>query len=108
MIESLLYLTASRPYISYDVGVCTRFQAKPKESHFPSVKRIIRCVSRTNEYGIWYSKDSSAQLVEYCEVDWVGNAEDKKSTSEGCFIIGNNLVSWFNKKQNIISLYSRG
>ena len=33
MIGSLLYLTASRPDISYSVGVCARYQANPKESH---------------------------------------------------------------------------
>ena len=33
MIGSLLYFTASRPNISYSVGVCARYQANPKESH---------------------------------------------------------------------------
>ncbi|KAK0593785.1 hypothetical protein LWI29_021976 [Acer saccharum] len=33
MIGSLLYLTASRPDISFSVGVCARYQADPKESH---------------------------------------------------------------------------
>ena len=30
MIGSRLYLTASRPDISYNVGVCARYQANPK------------------------------------------------------------------------------
>ena len=30
MIGSLLYLTASRPDISYSVGLCARYQANPK------------------------------------------------------------------------------
>ena len=29
IIGSLLYLTASRPNISYSVGVCARYQANP-------------------------------------------------------------------------------
>ena len=33
MIGSLLYLTASRPNISYSVGVCARYQANPKVSY---------------------------------------------------------------------------
>ncbi|GAA0166604.1 hypothetical protein LIER_21724 [Lithospermum erythrorhizon] len=33
-----------------------------------------------------------------------GNTEDRKSTSGGCFLLGNNLVSWFSKKQNYVSL----
>ena len=30
--------------------------------------------------------------------------DDRKSTSGGCFYLGNNLVSWMSKKQNSVSL----
>ena len=52
MIGSLLYLTASRPDIAFSVGVCARFQATPKESHLTVVKRIIRYINGTYDYGI--------------------------------------------------------
>ena len=39
MISSLLYLTANRLDISYNVGVCARYQANPKESHMTALKR---------------------------------------------------------------------
>ena len=39
MIGSLLYLTASRPDISYSIGVCARYQANPKESHMNALDR---------------------------------------------------------------------
>ena len=42
MISSLLYFTASRPDISYSVGVCARYQAYPKESHMITLNRIIK------------------------------------------------------------------
>ena len=41
MIDNLLCLTASRPDISYNVGVCARYQANPKESHMIALNRII-------------------------------------------------------------------
>ena len=46
MIGSLLCLTASRPNISYNVGVCARYQANPKESHMIALKRIIKYVKK--------------------------------------------------------------
>ena len=52
MIESLLYLTASRPDIFFSVKVCARYQVNPKESHLVTVKRIIRYVNGTADYGI--------------------------------------------------------
>ncbi|XP_065627966.1 uncharacterized mitochondrial protein AtMg00810-like [Quercus suber] len=85
MIGSLLYLTASRLDITFNLGVCARFQAAPKESHLTVVKRIIRYINGTFDYGIW------------C-------IDDRKNTSGGCFYLGNNLVSWMSKKQNSVSL----
>lgn len=104
MIGSLLYLTASRPDISFSVGICARYQSNPKESHLAAVKRIIRFVNGTTNDGIWYSKDTNSSLAGYCDADWAGNADDRKSTTGGCFFLGNNLVSWHSKKQNSISL----
>ncbi|XP_024178219.2 uncharacterized protein LOC112184178 [Rosa chinensis] len=104
MIGSLLYLTASRPDISYSVGVCARFQANPKESHLEAVKRIIRYISGTVDCGIFYTFDTNVEIAGYSDADWGGNLKDRKSTSGGCFFIGNNLVAWHSKKQNCISL----
>ncbi|BFG37724.1 hypothetical protein CerSpe_239980 [Prunus speciosa] len=104
MIGSLLYLTASRPDISFSVGLCARFQSDPKESHLLAVKRILRYVSGTTNFGVYYSFDSNVELAGYSDADWAGNIDDRKSTTGGCFYIGNNLVSWFSKKQNCVSL----
>ncbi|CAL8992931.1 unnamed protein product [Prunus brigantina] len=102
MIGSLLYLTASRPDISFSVGVCARFQSDPKESHLFAVKRIIKYVSI--EFGLWYTYDTCVNLVVYSDADWAGCSDDRKSTSGGVFYVGNNLVAWHSKKQNSISL----
>ncbi|CAL8138375.1 unnamed protein product [Prunus armeniaca] len=104
MIGSLLYLTASRPDISFSVGVCARFQSDPKESHLFAVKRIIKYVSGTSEFGLWYTYDTCVNLVGYSDADWAGCSDDRKSTSGGVFYVGNNLVAWHSKKQNSVSL----
>jgi hypothetical protein len=104
MIGSLLHLTASRPDIAFSVGVCAHFQANPKESHLTAVKRIIRYVNNTLLYGIWYSRETNLVVVGYSDADWAGNVDDRKSTSGGCFYVGNNLVTWMSKKQASISL----
>ena len=106
IIRSLLYLTASRPDIAFSVGVCARYQAAPRESHLTTVKRIIRYINGTPNYGLWYSKDSNACLASYSDADWAGSVDDQRSTSGGCFYPGNNLVSWISKKQNSVSLFT--
>ncbi|XP_075636751.1 uncharacterized protein LOC142608987 [Castanea sativa] len=104
MIGGLLYLIASMPDIAFSVGVCAHFQAAPKDSHMTMVKRIIWFVNGTSDYGIWYSRDLNDYLVGHSDADWAEYVDDRKSTSRGCFYLGNNLVSWMSKKQNLVSL----
>ena len=88
MISSLLYLNASKPDISYSVGVCARYKANPKESHVIALKRIIKYVKTTANFGVWYNKDTNDVLAGYSNADWAGNANDRKSTSRGLFLCG--------------------
>ena len=84
--------------------MCGTYQANPKESHMIALKRIIKYDKTTSEFGVWYSKDTNDVLAGYSDVDWAGNADDRKGTSGGCFYVGKNLVFWISKKQNFISL----
>ena len=52
MIGSLRYFIASRPNIIYSMGVCARYQANPKESHMIALKRIIKYVKFTADFGV--------------------------------------------------------
>ncbi|XP_059629760.1 uncharacterized mitochondrial protein AtMg00810-like [Cornus florida] len=93
LIGSLLYLATSRPYISFSIGVCGRYQANPIEQHVLAVKCIIRYVSSTLNYGLHYSSISNSKIVGYTDVDWVGNKDDRKNTLGDCFYVGTNIVS---------------
>ncbi|KAK6122069.1 hypothetical protein DH2020_044192 [Rehmannia glutinosa] len=103
LIGSLLYLTASRPDITFVVGVCARFQSAPKESHMTAAKRILRYLKGSQEVGLWYPKEGGFKLIGYSDSDYVGCRVDRKSTSGTCQMLGNRLISWFSKKQNSIA-----
>ena len=108
MIGCLLFLIASRLDISFSVGVCARFQANPKISHLTAIKRIIKYVNGTSDFGLFYSKELNISFVGYSDADWARNADDRKSTTGGCFYVGTNLVAWIRKKQNSIPLSTVG
>jgi hypothetical protein len=103
MIGSLLYLCASRPDIMFSVGMCARFQSSPRESHETAVKRILRYLLDTPNYGLWYPHGTSFDLVGYSDADWAGCKMDRKSTSGTCQFLGRSLVSWSSKKQNCVA-----
>ena len=62
------------------------------------VKRIMRYLKGTEEYGLYYKKNDNFELKAYTNVDWAGNIDDRKSTSGGSFFLGKRLVTWTSKK----------
>nr|GEV49953.1 hypothetical protein [Tanacetum cinerariifolium] len=87
MIGSLMYLTASRPYIMFAVCTCARHQVTPKECHVHVVKRIFRYLKGHPKLGLWYPKESPFDLVAYSDSHYGGAS----------------LISWQCKKQTIVA-----
>lgn len=54
MVDSLMYLTATRPDLMYGVSLISRFMSCPTESHWLAAKRILRYLKGTTELGILY------------------------------------------------------
>nr|GFD51153.1 uncharacterized mitochondrial protein AtMg00810-like [Tanacetum cinerariifolium] len=100
MIGALMYLTSSRPDIIYATCLCARYEAKPTEKHLKEVKRIFRYLRGTVNAGLWYTKDSGFELIEFSNDDYAGCKDSFKSTSGGAQFLGEKLVSWSSKKQD--------
>ncbi|XP_057756016.1 secreted RxLR effector protein 161-like [Arachis stenosperma] len=103
-IGSLMYLTSSRPDIVQSVGMCSRFQSKPKESHLSAVKRIIKYVHGTSNFGLWYAKTDDFSAVGYCIADFAGDRVDRRRTSGLYSFLGKSLNFCSSKKQPTVAL----
>nr|GEZ51523.1 uncharacterized mitochondrial protein AtMg00810-like [Tanacetum cinerariifolium] len=104
MIGALMYLTSSRPNIVHATCLCAWYQAKPTEKHLKEVKRIFHYLRGTINTGLWYTKDSSFELIGFSDVDYAGCKDTFKSTSGGAQFLGKKLVSWSLKKQDCTTL----
>nr|GFC58664.1 uncharacterized mitochondrial protein AtMg00810-like [Tanacetum cinerariifolium] len=82
MIGSLMYLTSSRPDLTYAVCLSARYQAKPTKKHLNAEKRIFRYIKETINIGLWYSKDTDMSLTAYADADHAGCQDSRRSTSE--------------------------
>ncbi|GJY20820.1 hypothetical protein Tco_0393386 [Tanacetum coccineum] len=83
MIGTLMYLTASRPDLTFAICMCARYQAKPIKKHLHAIKRIFKYLRGTINWGLWYQKDSSISLIAYADADNTGCQDTRRSTS-GC------------------------
>ncbi|KAK1427874.1 hypothetical protein QVD17_16572 [Tagetes erecta] len=104
MIGSFMYLTTSRPDITFAVCCCARFQANPKESHEKAVKRIFRYLKGSSRLGLWYPKGGNFDLHAFSDSDHASCRINRKSVTGGCQYLGECLVSWQSKKQTTVSL----
>ena len=108
-IGSLTYAAiATRPDISYAVGVLSQFMSCPGQVHFQGVKRILRYLKGTLHYGLKFeAKDEADISIQgFADADWAGDVSTRKSTSGYIFQLGNATVSWKAKKQTIVALSS--
>jgi len=104
LVGSLRYLTCTRPDILYAVGVVSRFMETPTSTHMKVAKRILRYLKGTLDYGLFYSFSNDFKLHGFCDSDYAGDIDDRKSTSGFIFFMGGCAFSWSSKKQPIVTL----
>ena len=104
-VGSLLYLAmATRPDIMFAVSNVAKFSAHPTNQHWTGVKRILRYLKGTADYGLSFTPNASGDCVGYADADWGGDLDDRKSTSGYLFLISGEAVSWRSKKQTCVAL----
>ncbi|GJY06493.1 retrovirus-related pol polyprotein from transposon TNT 1-94 [Tanacetum coccineum] len=106
MIDTLLYLTASRPNLQFAICMCARYQARPTKKHLHAVKRIFRYLKGTVNRGLWYPKDSSIALTAFADADHAGCQDTRRSTSGSMQFLGDRLFSWSLKRQKSAAISS--
>ena len=72
LVGALQYLTHTWPDIAHVVQQVCLYMHDPRESHFALVKRILRYIKGTMEYGLALSRSQSHELVVYSDADWAG------------------------------------
>jgi Reverse transcriptase (RNA-dependent DNA polymerase) len=98
-VGSLLYLaTHTSPDISCTVGMLIRAMAAPSAQDVVAIKRLMRYLSGTRDYGLVLSGIGESTLIAYSDAEWGGDV-DRKSTSGALHFFGEDLVQWTSKKQ---------
>ncbi|XP_066365077.1 uncharacterized mitochondrial protein AtMg00810-like [Miscanthus floridulus] len=107
LVGSLHYLVHTRPDLAFLVGFVSRFMERPTAEHQAAIKRILRDVAGTLEFGLHYTKAlGRARFVGYYDSDLAGDIDTSKSTSGTLFFLGSNLVRWQSVKQKVVALSS--
>ena len=73
LVRSLLYVTATRPDITFVASLLARFMHGPSKKHMGVTNRVLRYIQGTLDYGIEYEKGKESILIGYCDSDWSGD-----------------------------------
>ncbi|KAK1368489.1 hypothetical protein POM88_034581 [Heracleum sosnowskyi] len=103
LVGRLIYLTITRPDISYPVHVLSQFLASPRQCHMDAAYKVVRYLKSTVGQGILLSSTNPFTLTAYCDDDWGACPETRKSLSRYCVTFGSSLISWKSKKQSTVS-----
>ncbi|GKE97290.1 hypothetical protein Tco_0020641 [Tanacetum coccineum] len=98
MVGSLMYLTASRLDLVFDVCMCARYQTSPTKKYLEALKWVFWYLRGTINWGLWYPKDTVMALTAYANADHAGFQDTRRSTSGSAQFIRDKLVSWSLKK----------
>ena len=114
-VGAIMYcMLGTRPDIAYSITTLSQFNQNPGMIHWQGVKRVLRYLKRTMNYGITYRANpnqlssldgNKALLSGYCDADW-GGSPDRRSISGYVFLLAGGAVSWAARKQPTVSLSS--
>jgi hypothetical protein len=102
IVGSLMYLTATRPDMTFIVSLISRYIEHPIEMHLQATKRVLRYVKGTIGFGVFYKKGGNHELLGYTDSDYTGDQNERKSTSRYMFLMSSGAVSWSSKKQPLM------
>ncbi|KAA0050709.1 Beta-galactosidase [Cucumis melo var. makuwa] len=101
-VGKLIYLSHTRPDISFVVSVVSQFMEAPYEKHVEAVNRILRYLKNTPGKGLMFRKTNRKTIEAYTDSNWAGSVIDRKYTSSYCTFVWGNLVTWRIKKQSVV------
>lgn len=81
LVGSLGYLVNTRPDIAYAVGIVSRYMERPTTLHLNAVKKILRYVKGTVQFGLVYTQTGENSFINgYSDSDMGAALDDRKST----------------------------
>ena len=108
-VGQLMYvMLATRPDISYPVGILARHASNPSSDHVDALLHLAGYLKNTIDLAIAYRKpkddDRTPGILEaYTDADWAGEEHSGRSTTGFVITKNGSPVCWSSKRQGVVS-----
>ncbi|GJR59853.1 putative RNA-directed DNA polymerase [Tanacetum coccineum] len=103
LVGKIIYLTMTRPDISYAVHCLSQVMHSPMKSHLRLALRVLRYLKREHGLGITFRKSNNVDLKVFFDSDWAKCKVTRRYVTRYCVFMENSLVSWKSKKRVMVS-----
>ncbi|GMJ02586.1 hypothetical protein HRI_003927800 [Hibiscus trionum] len=103
LIGRLLYLTHTRPDITYTVHLLSQYVSSPRTSHLDAAYHLLSYIKKDPGLGLFFLVNNNLQLSAFVDADYRACPDTRRSTTGFCTYIGDCLISWKSKKQHTVS-----
>jgi hypothetical protein len=103
VVGTLLHLVnCTRPDLAQAVGLLCRFNSAPNHTHVAAAQGVLRYLQGTTHLGVSYSA-TPTPLQGYCDSDYAGDLDGRKSTTGWIFTKNGGPISWQSKLQSVVA-----
>ncbi|GJY61017.1 retrovirus-related pol polyprotein from transposon TNT 1-94 [Tanacetum coccineum] len=106
LVGRLLYLTMTRPHISYVVQHLSQFVYAPTDLHMQAGLHLLKYLKGSVGKGLLYPVQPHLHITGFSDADWAAYLMTRRSLTSYSIFLGHSLVSWKTKKQPTVSRFS--
>ena len=96
-------MLCTRPNVSYALSMTSRYQSDPGESHWTTVKNILKYFKRSKDTFLLYGGREDELVVNgYTDASFQSDKDDFRLQSSFVFCLNGGVISWKNSKQDTV------